>query len=200
MKASLLAWAASALLLTILAGGVGTTGFAQTTAAPATPPATSAPEAAPSAGTSPGTTSSSTTATGHHAAPSHARSATSGAPGPIMEQMAERRITELHARLHITPQQQAQWDQFAQVMRDNGKDLDQAYQQRAAATGSMNAVENMQSYALIEQTRAQDVQKLVPAFQAVYSALSDEQKQQADELFRNQAVRAATHHAKAAAH
>jgi hypothetical protein len=117
-----------------------------------------------------------------------------------MEQMAERRITELHARLHITPQQQAQWDQFAQVMRDNGKDLDQAYQQRAAATGSMNAVENMQSYALIEQTRAQDVQKLVPAFQAVYSALSDEQKQQADELFRNQAVRAATHHAKAAAH
>jgi hypothetical protein len=62
----------------------------------------------------------------------------------------------------------------------------------------MNAVENMQSYAQIEQTRAQDMQKLVPAFQTLYTALSDEQKKQADQLFRNQAARAQQHRGTAA--
>jgi len=84
------------------------------------------------------------------------------------------------------------------MMRDNAKDLDQAYQQRAASFETMNAVENMQSYAQIEQTRAQDMQKLVPAFQTLYTALSDEQKKQADQLFRNQAARAQQHRGTAA--
>ncbi len=117
-----------------------------------------------------------------------------------MEQMAEQRISDLHTRLHITAAQQSQWDQFAQVMRDNAKDLDQAYAQRAATFEKMNAVENMQSYAQIEQTRAQDVQKLGPAFQALYTSMSDEQKQQADRVFRNQAARATQRHAASAAH
>jgi len=51
----------------------------------------------------------------------------------------------------------------------------------------MNAVQNMQSYVQIEQTRAQDLQKLIPAFQAVYDSLSSQQKQEADSLFRNRA-------------
>ena len=112
--------------------------------------------------------------------------------------MADQRITDLHTRLNITAAQQSQWDQFAQVMRDNAKDLDQAYQQRATNFDKMNAVENMQSYAQIEQTRAQDMQKLVPAFQTLYTSLSDQQKQQADPLFRNQAARASQRHAAAA--
>ncbi len=115
-----------------------------------------------------------------------------------MAQMAEQRIADLHKRLHITAQQQSQWDQFAQMMRDNAKDLDQAYQQRAASFDKMNAVENMQSYAQIEQTRAQDMQKLVPAFQTLYTSLSDAQKQQADQLFRNQAARSTQRHTKPA--
>ena len=52
----------------------------------------------------------------------------------------------------------------------------------------MTAVDNMQSYAQIEQQRAQDVQKLVPAFQTLYSSLSDQQKKTADEMFRNYAA------------
>ncbi|HEY3847083.1 MAG TPA: Spy/CpxP family protein refolding chaperone, partial [Acetobacteraceae bacterium] len=86
--------------------------------------------------------------------------------------------------------EQSQWDQFAQTMLANAKDLDQAYQQRAATFDKLNAVENMQSYAQIEQTRAQDLQKLVPAFQTLYASLSDQQKQDADQLFRNQAAHA----------
>ncbi len=201
MKASLLARAAPALLLTsILVGGVGTTGFAQTQTTPAGTPAagstSGAQAAAPSSGAA--TTAPGTTATTHHTTTTHARAASSRAPGETMAQMAEQRIADLHKRLHITAQQQSQWDQFAQMMRDNAKDLDQAYQQRAASFDKMNAVENMQSYAQIEQTRAQDMQKLVPAFQTLYTSLSDAQKQQADQLFRNQAARSTQRHTKPA--
>ena len=127
----------------------------------------------------------------------HMHKAASRAPGETMAQMAEQRITDLHARLHISAAEQSQWDQFAQTMLTNAKDLDQAYQQRAATFDKLNAVENMQSYAQIEQTRAQDMQKLVPAFQTLYASLSDQQKQDADQLFRNQAAHAVQHHAAA---
>lgn len=191
MKASLLAWTALALLLmTILVAGVGTTGFAQTATAPATPPAADTTSTGAAAAPAPGATT-----TTRQATTTHTRKASTRAPGENMEQMAEKRINDLHARLHITAQQQPQWDQFAQAMRDNAKDLDQAYQQRASSFSSMSAVDNMQSYAQIEQTRSQDLQKLVPAFQAVYASLSDEQKKEADELFRNQAARAQQHRA-----
>jgi hypothetical protein len=186
MKASLLARAVPALLLTaILAAEFDTTGFAQSTA-PAAPAAGSTSVGSTAAPPStPTTTSSAATAT-HHAATAHTQRASSRVPGETMVQMAEQRINDLHTRLHITAQQQSQWDQFAQAMRDNAKDLDQAYQQRATGFDSMNAVQNMQSYAQIEQTRSQDLQKLVPAFQTLYASLSDQQKQQADALFRNQ--------------
>ncbi len=201
MKASLLVRAAPALLLTtILVGGVGTGAIAQTTP-PASPPATAPAASSPASTTSPGstTTTAPVTATKHQAAARHTRTAASRTP-QTMQQMAEQRIADLHKRLHITDAQQSQWDQFAQAMRDNAKDLDQAYQQRAATFDKMNAVENMQSYAQIEQTRSQDLQKLVPAFQALYTSLSDQQKQQADMLFRNQAARATQRHGATPAH
>ena len=54
------------------------------------------------------------------------------------EGLVERRIADLHSRLHITPQQSQQWDQFAQVMRDNAQARwTQIYQQRAEKLGSM---------------------------------------------------------------
>jgi protein CpxP len=95
----------------------------------------------------------------------------------------ERHITQLHARLHITAEQQTGWDQFAQVMRDNAKNMDQLLQQRAVSFASMNAVEDMQSYAQVAQQHAQDTQKLAAAFQALYGSLSDEQKKNADVVF-----------------
>jgi periplasmic protein CpxP/Spy len=97
----------------------------------------------------------------------------------------EQHIARLHAQLHITPAQQQQWDQFAQVMRDNAKSMDQAFEQRASNFGSMNAVDNMQSYAQIAQQHAEDTQKLATAFQSLYGSLSDAQKKNADAVFRS---------------
>jgi periplasmic protein CpxP/Spy len=99
----------------------------------------------------------------------------------------EQRITDLHARLQITPAQQPQWDQFIQVMRDNAQTMDQTFQHRVQTMPAMTATENMQSYAQLASTNAQDAQKLVPAFQALYDTMSDTQKRTADQVFRDDA-------------
>jgi protein CpxP len=136
--------------------------------------------------------------TSEKATPHTSRSAMARQPGETMQNLVERRIADLHGKLHITSQQSQQWDQFTQVMRDNAREMDGIYQQRAEQLGSMSAVDNMQSYAQIEQQRAQEVQKLVPAFQALYASLSDQQKKTADQVFRNDAANAAAHHQAAA--
>ena len=104
--------------------------------------------------------------------------------GKSAEERVENRINELHAQLRITPAEQQQWDQFAQAMRENARDMDQAWLQRAGRYQSMNAVQNMQSYEQIAEEHAQHVQKLVPAFQNLYDAMPDQQKQLADQVFR----------------
>jgi hypothetical protein len=106
----------------------------------------------------------------------------------------EQRITELHAKLAISPAEQSQWDQFAQVMRDNATAMDATAKQRAQAMPTMTAAENMQSYATIAMEHAQDMQKMVPAFQALYSSMSDTQKRTADQVFRADAHHAAQKH------
>jgi periplasmic protein CpxP/Spy len=97
----------------------------------------------------------------------------------------DQRITELHTRLQITPAQQAQWDQFSEVMRANAQDMDATFKTRMEAMPTMTATENMQSYAQVAMGHAQDVQKLVPVFQTLYDTMSDDQKRTADQIFRN---------------
>ena len=72
-------------------------------------------------------------------------------------------------------------------MRDNAQTMDQTFQNRVQSMPAMTATENMQSYALLASTNAQDVQKLVPAFQALYDTMSDTQKRMADQVFRDDA-------------
>lgn len=98
----------------------------------------------------------------------------------------EQRIDELHAALKITDQQSQQWDAFAQTMRDNAKNADQAFRERAGKLASMSADEAMKSYASVAQLHAENMQKLATAFSALYATFSDEQKKTADVLFRNE--------------
>jgi hypothetical protein len=201
--------ASTLLLAAAFTGGLAAAGLAQSApgTAPGTAPATgsSMAPAAPSVSSPSGgntanmpangaATATPGSATAAHRHGHHGRHAAGRMQGESMAQIADQRIADLHTRLHITTQQEGPWDQFAQVMRDNAKALDAAYQQRAAKFAGMNAVENMQSYADIEQTRAQGVQKLVQPFQTLYAALSPQQKEQADTLFRNFAAKAQQHH------
>jgi hypothetical protein len=108
------------------------------------------------------------------------------APAPTAAAAVEQRITSLKARLGITPDEQPLWDTFAQVMRDNTAATDALFTQRASDAKSMNAVDNMHSYAEIVRAYADSTEKLSAAFDNLYAGLSDTQKRTADTLFREQ--------------
>jgi periplasmic protein CpxP/Spy len=114
-------------------------------------------------------------------------------PGKNAEERVERRIKELHGQLQITPAEEPQWNEFAQAMRENARDMDQAFVQRAQQFPTMNAVQNMQSYEQLSEEHAQRVQKLVPAFQKLYDAMPDAQKRVADQVFRANAEKHMEH-------
>jgi len=103
--------------------------------------------------------------------------------GPAAQHV-EARIKQLHGQLHITSAQDSQWNQFAQTMRDNARDMDEAAEQRAQQFATMTAVENMQSYEKLAEDHVQHLQKLIPAFQALYDSMSPEQKKTTDQVFR----------------
>ena len=72
-------------------------------------------------------------------------------------------------------------------MRDNAQSMDQTFRHRVQTMSAMTATENMQSYAQLATTNAQDVQNCVPVFQALYDSMSDAQKRTADQVFRDDA-------------
>jgi protein CpxP len=129
--------------------------------APATPPAppVAAPVSAPAA-----------------AAPS----ATSAA--------VEQRVQALQSQLGITPEQMPLWNAFAQAMRENAASTEDLFAKRASAAATMNAMDNMHSYAALARTYADDTAKLSTAFDSLYASLSPTQKTAADTLFRQQAA------------
>ena len=99
----------------------------------------------------------------------------------------EQRITALRAKLQITSAQEPQWNQFAQVMRDNARRMDDTFQARAQGIAAMNAEANMASYAQVATSHAQGMQNLVPAFHALYTTMPDLHKRAADQVFRDDA-------------
>jgi hypothetical protein len=106
----------------------------------------------------------------------------------------EKRISDLHSKLGITPAEQALWDKFAQVMRDNAQQISQSAGARAAKLRDMSATDNMQSYAQLAMLHAQDLQNLSAAFQPLYAAFSPEQQRTADAMFRDVAIARSARH------
>src|SRR5579883_1729044 len=94
----------------------------------------------------------------------------------------EARIKSLHDRLKITPAQETQWNAVAQVMRDNAQRMQELIQKRQAG-GTMTAVDDLRSYQEVADAHSQGLQKLIPAFQALYDSMSPEQQMNADAVF-----------------
>jgi hypothetical protein len=61
----------------------------------------------------------------------------------------------------------------------------QTIDDRAARIETMNASDNMLSYAQIAMQHAEDVQHLASAFQPLYASFSPDQQRTADAMFRN---------------
>jgi periplasmic protein CpxP/Spy len=136
------------------------------------PAAAFAQTAAPAAPTPPAPAATSSPLTSHPV------------PGANAEQRVEQHIRELHAQLRITPAEEPQWQQFANVMRENARSMDQEFSQRMQQFPTMTALQNMQSYQRLADLHAQDMGKLVPAFADLYNAMPEQQKLVTDRVFR----------------
>jgi periplasmic protein CpxP/Spy len=95
----------------------------------------------------------------------------------------EKHIKEMHVTLKITSAEESQWNAVAATMRESAKDLDRAIDKRAANVASATAIDDLNSYAEIAQAHANGVKKLASAFAVLYSAMSDDQKKEADQVF-----------------
>lgn len=157
--------------------------------AAAAPPGAKDPITPPAAANAPGAPGAPGSAAAPAAGPGSQATQTEPATEQSMEARVDQRITDLHAKLQITPAQEPEWRRFAQTMRENARKMDQTFAKRVEQMQNMNALDNMKSYARISQQHAQDVQALLPPFQALYGKMSQSQKQTADQVFREDANR-----------
>jgi periplasmic protein CpxP/Spy len=97
---------------------------------------------------------------------------------------SEARIADLHAKLKITPAQEALWSSVTEVMRGNAKTMEPLRKARSEKALTMTAVEDFTSYAEIADVHADGIKKFVPVFAALYGSMSDTQKKNADTMFR----------------
>jgi periplasmic protein CpxP/Spy len=107
-------------------------------------------------------------------------------PGlPVARQAAiDRRIDALHAQLGITKAETSLWAAFAHAIRAAALDTAVLSGQRADATGTMSAVDNLRDYARITRANADDAERLATSFERLYESLSPAQKRTADAIFR----------------
>ena len=96
----------------------------------------------------------------------------------------ETRIKDLQAKLKITPAQEDLWKKVTEVMRDNAKTMEALHLARVDKAKAMTPVEDLKSYSEIAQAHADGLKNFIPAFESLYASMSDEQKKEADTLFR----------------
>ncbi len=110
------------------------------------------------------------------------------AGGPAAGGMAagrvDNQVADMHRRLRITPAQQPQWEAFVRVLHENAAHAGQLAKARAEA-GSKTAVDALRAVAAAAQARAEDAQRLVPVFEALYAAMTPDQQKIADGAIRD---------------
>ncbi len=173
----------------LLSLGLAGPGRAQTTNPPAAPVPTpmTAPQTAPPAATMTpapiNIPSGAATAAGDEAGPL-SQADLQSTVGRDKAAKIESHITKLHGDLKITATQEPAWQAFAGMMRRNAAQMDAAYGKRQQSYGSMNAVQDLESYVAFEQASAESIAPLLPPFRTLYDGLSAQQKQTADAIFK----------------
>jgi protein CpxP len=101
-------------------------------------------------------------------------------------QTVEQRITQLHSELKITPDQETKWNGVAQAMRDNAANMEKLVAEKhQKGPQNMTAVDDLQTYQQFAQQHVDGLKNLTSAFKSLYSAMSDDQKKNADQVFAN---------------
>jgi periplasmic protein CpxP/Spy len=98
----------------------------------------------------------------------------------------EQRITNLHAALKITPDEEALWNGVAQSMRENAGTMDKLIAStRATPPQNMSAVDDLKTYQKFAQAHVDGLKNLTASFQKLYAAMPDAQKKVTDDVFRS---------------
>jgi hypothetical protein len=96
----------------------------------------------------------------------------------------EAQIKQLQGALKITAEQEELWNDLTSVMRGNAQDMDALTKERADNIKTMNAVEHMKFHSQTTQAHLDQLEKLIPPFEAFYDSMSDGQKKIMDTTFR----------------
>jgi len=97
----------------------------------------------------------------------------------------ESHLQDLHAKLHISADQEEQWKGVAQAMRDNEAAIEPLIRQRKTGAAKMSALDDLASYEQISSTHVEGIRNFTKAFTVLYGVMSESQKSDADALFRN---------------
>jgi periplasmic protein CpxP/Spy len=97
----------------------------------------------------------------------------------------EAHIKDLRATLKITPDQEDLWNKVTEVMRANAKTMEALNQDRREKAKDRTAVDDLKSYSEVAQAHADGLKNFVPVFEELYASMSDDQKKDADTLFRH---------------
>jgi len=98
----------------------------------------------------------------------------------------EERITNLHAALKITPDEETKWNGVAQAMRENAAAMDKLVAaNRTTPPQNMSAVDDLTTYQKFAQAHVDGLKNLISSFRTLYTAMPDAQKKTADEVFKN---------------
>jgi Spy/CpxP family protein refolding chaperone len=97
-------------------------------------------------------------------------------------QFVDGRIAFLKAELKITPAQETQWQQVEAAMRENAKALDQTITTARQNRTSIDAVQRLELREQFAKVRADNDARLLAAFKPLYTSLSPEQQQMANQL------------------
>jgi periplasmic protein CpxP/Spy len=92
------------------------------------------------------------------------------------------RIAFWKAELKITPAEEGQWQQVEAAMRENAKALDQTISAARQNRGNMGAIQRLELREQFAKVRADNDARLIAAFKPLYSSLSPEQQQMANQL------------------
>jgi hypothetical protein len=96
----------------------------------------------------------------------------------------EARIKQLQDALIITADQEVLWNNLTQVMRENAKSQDDLTKDRAENSKIMNSVERMKYHSQTTEAHLEQLKKVIPPFEALYTSMSDDQKKITDAIFR----------------
>lgn len=93
-------------------------------------------------------------------------------------------ISNVKKSLKITMEQEEMWNDLVEIMRENAKEMEELIKDRADRVKTMSAVEDLKSYSEILDAHAEGMKRSIPAFEKLYDGMTDEQKEDADFLFK----------------